>query len=82
MLQYVLLDTTTNPVTQTAEVAVNRASISETCVSCAVAIGRLNRTVPNRIRIKKDDVNVIRAENWAGKPDLRRLVCRMVRVLC
>ena len=62
-VQYVLVETTTRPVTHTAEVAVNSALMIDTCSSCVVEIGRLRRRVPNRIKITKERENETNAEN-------------------
>ena len=43
----------TSPVTQTAEVDVNKASIGEAAVRVRVAIGSINKRLPSKITIVK-----------------------------
>jgi len=53
VVKYVPVSTTTRPVTQTADVAVKRASTNESDSTPALAAGNINNTAPIKIKAKK-----------------------------
>ncbi len=50
--------TTTNPVTQTAEVAVKKALINPTFSPLLLAMGKLSKKLPNKITAKNPNTKI------------------------
>ena len=78
-LQYSALDTTTNPVTQTAEVAVKSAVTKGAPPEPVLANGSINSTAPAPIRTAKPRVSESRADDEAGSVIRRRSLRRCRR---
>ena len=71
-LQYSPLGTTTNPVTQTADVAVNSALTKDAPPASTLANGVINKAVPRMMRVAKPIVSDRNADVEAGRFSLRR----------
>ena len=65
------VSTTVSPVTHTAEVAVNKATLRGALVPCAVAAGSNKSRVPIVINVAKPATRVSPARTGAGPPQDR-----------